>query len=79
MIRLAALGHVVGRDVPADADAFLAVQPAFALPLAARVLKHVDPATGIAVAKDHVGNKLLEAGVFLDLVPRPIAGVLGGK
>ena len=62
------IAGVVGRDVPADAHAAFAVQAPLPLPFAAGVLKHVDFARRIAIAKDHVGDQLLEAGVLFHLV-----------
>ena len=50
---------------------------AFALPLAARVLEDEAAPRSVAIAKNDVRNQLLESGVFLDLVPRAIAGVRG--
>ena len=71
------IAGVDGRDVPADADAPLAVQPAFAHAGAAGVLKDRRPAVGVDVAKDHVGNQLLEARVLFHLIARPVARLLG--
>ena len=65
--------------MPADADALLAVQPGLAHPFAAGVLKERRRARRIAMAKDHVGNQLLERRVLLDLGPRAIARVLGAE
>ena len=66
----AAIGpDIDGRNVPADADAPLAMQPLFALAAAASVLKHRIAALG-AVPEDHVRDQLLEARVVLHLRPQ---------
>ena len=51
------------------------MQATLALPFAACVLKELHRACAILVAKDYVGDELLEAGVFLDFASRPIAGM----
>jgi len=51
--------------MPADADAAFAVQPPFALPFAAGVLKHRLAAGGVAVAEDAIRNQLFEARILL--------------
>ena len=61
--------------MPADADAALAVQPAFALPCAARVLKYRLAARRVAVPKDAVGDQLLIAGVLLHFAAQLQAGI----
>ena len=63
------------RNVPADADAPLGVQPAFALAAAALVFEQVDRAVGIGPAEEHVRNELLEAGVLFHLAARQVLDV----
>ena len=60
------------RNVPADADAALGVQPAFALAAAALVLEQVHGAVGVGPAEQHVRNELLEAGVLFHLAARAV-------
>ena len=59
---------VDGRNMAADAHAALAVQPAFAHAGAASVLEDGRPAVAACVAKNHVRNQLLEAGVLFHLI-----------
>jgi len=70
-----AVADVFGRNVPADADAAFAVQPAFALAFAARVLKHGLAPRSVAVAEDAVRNQLLEARILLHFAPQPQARI----
>ena len=62
--------------MPADPDAPLAVQPAFALAGPPRVLKNRAPPLAVPVAKDHVRNQLLEPRVLLHFVPRTVTDVV---
>jgi hypothetical protein len=71
----AGLGRIVGRDVTPDANAALAVQPAFALALAAGVLKKASLAVGVAMPENDVWNELLKARVLLHGRSRLVAGV----
>ncbi len=82
-------GRVERRDVPADADAPLGVEPAFAHAAAALVLEELRLAVVVDPAEEDVGNQLLVAGVvfhppagqILDLAafqePRQVAAHLG--
>jgi hypothetical protein len=53
------------------------MQTAFALALAASVLKYGFHARGVLMSKNYVGNQLLEARVLFHFAPWPITGVLG--
>src|SRR5438552_214162 len=52
------LGRVICGNMPAYADARLGVQLAFALTFAASVLEKERLAGGVAMAKNHIRNKL---------------------
>ena len=56
---------------------FFGVQPRLALAAATRVLKQVLDTFRVGVAKQAVGNQLLERGIFFDRLPRAIGGVFG--
>ena len=66
---------VVLRNMPADADASLGVQPAFALSRTARVLEQVRLAIRSRVAEQTVRELLLEAGILLYVAAATIADV----
>src|SRR5690606_25258976 len=59
----------------ANAHAALAVEAAFALSFAARVLEYHSSVAGIDVLENHVGNELLVAGVLFGHRPRQEADV----
>src|SRR3989304_8624459 len=56
---------VDGRDVSADAHAAFAVQTAFALACAPRILENFHNFIWVGVAKDHIWNQLLQTGILL--------------
>ena len=64
------------RNVPADADAPLGVQPAFAHAAAALVLEQVHRAVGVGPAEEDVRNQLLEAGVVFHLAAGQVLDVV---
>src|SRR5262249_26608446 len=73
----ALLSGVIDRNVAADADTPLGMQPGFALAFAAGVLEQEFLPGWIAKAKNHVRNELLKARVLLHLRTLAVTSVLG--